>query len=52
MMRFAAIAAVLAFTTAGGGGKLKWKEGKQFDAALAEAKSSGQPLMVYFTAEW
>ncbi len=34
------------------GGKLAWRDGDSLDAALVEAKLTGAPLMVYFTAEW
>lgn len=36
---------------AGGGGKISWREGTKHDAALAEAKAKGVPLMLYFTGE-
>jgi hypothetical protein len=32
-------------------GKIKWRPGKEHDAALAEAKSSGVPVLIYFTGE-
>lgn len=38
-------------TTAGAGG-IQWRDGGELDAAFAEAKSSGMPVMVYFTAVW
>lgn len=44
---------LLALTLAlGGGGKIKFREGKTHDAALAEAKAVGTPLMLYFTADF
>ena len=36
---------------AGGGGKIKWRPGKEHDAALAEAKRLGVPVVLYFTGE-
>ncbi len=56
-MKKAAIAAALALLPAGGcsegakGGKIQWRDGGKFDAALAEARSTGLPLMLYFTAD-
>ncbi len=35
-----------------GGGKIKWRDGKEYDAALAEAKRTGVPVVMYFTADW
>jgi thiol:disulfide interchange protein len=32
------------------GGKIEWR--RDVDAALAEAKKSGRPAMLYFTADW
>jgi hypothetical protein len=37
---------------AAGGGKIKWRDGKEYDAALAEAKRTGTPVVMYFTADW
>ncbi len=37
---------------AGGAGGIQWRDGGELDAAFAEAKSSGMPVMVYFTAVW
>ena len=47
----AAIATVLAAlaVSAGEGGKIRW--GTDHDKALAEAKESGKPVVVYFTGE-
>jgi hypothetical protein len=36
---------------AGGGGKIKWEDGRKHDALLAEAKQTGKPVMLYFTGE-
>ena len=36
---------------AGGGGKIKWEDGRKHDALLAEAKASGRPVVLYFTGE-
>ena len=33
----------------GDGGKIEWRPGKQHDAALAEAKATGVPVVLYFT---
>ena len=43
------VAAALAL---GGGGKIKFREGKTHDAALVEARATGTPLMLYFTADF
>lgn len=47
-IRTAALVAALAF--AGDGGKIQW--GTNHARALAEARESGKPLMIFFTAEW
>jgi hypothetical protein len=36
---------------AGGGGKIKWEDGRKHDVLLAEAKATGKPLVLYFTGE-
>ncbi len=36
---------------AGGGGKIKWREGRQHDQALAEARLEGRAVVLYFTGE-
>jgi len=36
----------------GGGGKIKWRTHKGYDGALTEARESGKPLMLYFTADF
>ena len=36
---------------AGGGGKIKWEDGRKHDALLAEAKATGRPVVLYFTGE-
>ncbi len=44
------LAAGATVATAGGsGGKVPWV--KKYDQALAQAKASGKPLMVYFTMD-
>lgn len=48
----AALAAMALPALAGGGGKIKFREGKTHDAALAEAKASGTPVLLYFTADF
>jgi hypothetical protein len=52
MLALAAMAALALPAFAGGGGKIKFREGKTHDAALAEAKATGTPLMLYFTADF
>ena len=52
LMTLAALAALALPALAGGGGKIKFREGKTHDAALAEAKATGTPLMLYFTADF
>ena len=48
-----AAAALLAGTAwAGGGGKIKFEPGTKHDALLAQAKASGRPVMLYFTADF
>jgi hypothetical protein len=32
-------------------GKIKWRPGKEHDAALAEAKGNGVPVLIYFTSD-
>lgn len=45
-------AALMAGTVlAGGGGKIKFEDGRKHDAVLAEAKATGKPVMIYFTGE-
>ena len=46
-----AVALMASSALAGGGGKIKFSEGKQHDQLLAEAKASGTPVMLYFTGE-
>ena len=45
------MAAVAGAALAGGGGKIKWEDGRKHDALLAEAKATGKPLVLYFTGE-
>ena len=33
-----------------GGGKIKWES--DYKKGLTEAKSSGRPILIYFTADW
>jgi hypothetical protein len=46
-----AVAMMAGAAIAGGGGKIKWDEGKKHDALLAEAKATGKPVVLYFTGE-
>jgi hypothetical protein len=46
-----ALALMAGVALAGGGGKIKWEDGRKHDALLAEARSSGKPLVLYFTGE-
>lgn len=54
MKRMLLVASVVALATtfahAGGGGKLPFT--KDVAAGLAQAKMSGQPALLYFTADW
>lgn len=50
----AALAAGLALpgaAWAAGGGKIQWRPGKDHDAALAEAKAYGRPVMIFFSSD-
>jgi hypothetical protein len=47
----AALALMAGVTLAGGGGKIKWEDGRKHDALLAEAKATGKPVVLYFTGE-
>lgn len=52
-LRPAILAAALlaaAGTAWAGGGKIAWES--DFKKGLAEAKSSGRPVLIYFTADW
>ena len=33
-----------------GGGKIKWET--DYAKGLSEAKASGKPILIYFTADW
>ena len=46
-----AVMVLSATAFAGGGGKIKWEDGKKHDALLAEAKATGKPVVLYFTGE-
>ena len=46
-----AVALMAGAAAAGGGGKIKWDDGKKHDALLAEAKATGRPVVLYFTGE-
>ena len=49
----ACVIALMAGTAAaGGGGKIKFRAGKELDRALAEAAAFGTPVMIYFTADY
>lgn len=43
-------AALVALVLAGDGGKIQW--GKDHARALAEAKESGKPVVIFFSADW
>jgi len=47
-----ALAALAGSAAAGGGGRLRWREGRTLDAALAEARATGTPVMLYFAADY
>ncbi len=47
-----ALALVAGVAIAGEGGKIQWRDGKQLEQSLAEAKATGVPLVLYFTASW
>ncbi|MBI2901876.1 MAG: thioredoxin family protein [Planctomycetes bacterium] len=34
------------------GGRIQWRGGEEYDAAMAEAKKYGRPILLYFWAEW
>ncbi len=51
LLSVAALALMAGMALAGGGGKIKWEDGRKHDALLAEARSSGRPLVLYFTGE-
>jgi len=51
LMSALAVVMTAGVALAGGGGKIKWEEGRKHDALLAEARSSGKPLVLYFTGE-
>jgi len=46
-----AVALMAGVALAGGGGKIKWEDGRKHDALLAEARATGKPLVLYFTGE-
>jgi hypothetical protein len=47
-----AVALAAGIAAAGEGGKIQWRDGKQYDASLLEAKTTGQPIILYFTTSW
>ena len=51
LMSSLAVALMAGAALAGGGGKIKWEDGRKHDALLAEARSTGKPLVLYFTGE-
>lgn len=51
MMTGLALALMAGAALAGGGGKIKFEDGRKHDAVLAEAKATGKPVMIYFTGE-
>jgi hypothetical protein len=50
-MSLLSLALMAGLALAGGGGKIKWEDGRKHDALLAEAKATGRPLVLYFTGE-
>jgi hypothetical protein len=46
-----ALALMAGAAFAGGGGKIKFEDGRKHDALLAEARATGKPVMIYFTGE-
>jgi hypothetical protein len=51
LLSVTAVAMMAGLAVAGGGGKIKWEEGRKHDALLGEAKATGRPLVLYFTGE-
>jgi len=51
LLSVTALALMAGVALAGGGGKIKWEDGRKHDALLAEAKASGKPVLLYFTGE-
>ena len=51
LLSSAALAMMAGLAVAGGGGKIKWEDGRKHDALLAEAKATGKPVVLYFTGE-
>jgi len=51
MMTGLVLAMMAGAALAGGGGKIKWEDGRKHDALLAEAKATGKPVVLYFTGE-
>jgi len=51
LLSVAAVALMAGAALAGGGGKIKWEDGRKHDALLAEAKQTGKPVVLYFTGE-
>jgi len=51
LLSVAALALMAGVALAGGGGKIKWEDGRKHDALLAEAKATGKPVLLYFTGE-
>jgi hypothetical protein len=51
MVALLAVAGMAGAALAGGGGKIKFEDGRKHDAVLAEAKATGKPVMIYFTGE-
>ncbi len=51
MMAGLALALMAGAAFAGGGGKIKFEDGRKHDAVLAEAMVTGKPVMIYFTGE-
>jgi len=51
LLSVAALGLMAGVALAGGGGKIKWEDGRKHDALLAEAKTTGKPVVLYFTGE-
>ena len=49
MKRFLPLLGAFCLAAAADGGKIQWRPGKQHDAALAEAKSTGVPVVIFFS---
>ena len=53
ILRHALLTAALLCATGtawAGGGKIKWET--DYKKGLADARNSGKPILIYFTADW